>query len=88
MKKKVLKFIGVFAACLIFAAVWNVVPATAAVTDNLQSAVEVLLGKKQDSVSGDDYTNASTNAKLNYLQNKVNSLQADFNSIKSNLGLN
>ena len=28
------------------------------------------------------------NAKLNYLQNEVKSLQDDLNSIKSNLGLN
>lgn len=78
MKKifqKTFNFLQVAVICLIFSFVWNAVPVTAAITDNLQSAFHSLLGDKSDQVTNGDYTNASANAKINALEKQITSLQ-------------
>ena len=52
----------------------NQVPVSADVTDNLTSVVQRILGVRNDNVT-DTYETASTNAKLNYMEQQVVSLQ-------------
>lgn len=68
--------------CLIFTVLWNTVPVTAAVTDNMQSAFHRLLGDRSDQVTG-NYTDASANAKINALEKQVVSLQQKITELQS-----
>lgn len=61
--KTIRKFAIPVAFCLIFAIVWNSIPVTADVTDNLQDAVAHILGQRNDSVTG-KFEDASVNAKI------------------------
>lgn len=71
------------AFCLIFALVWNAIPVTANVSDNLQSAVAHLLGQRNETTTSADYANASTNAKLNYLNGQIATLNGQVTSLKT-----
>lgn len=61
--------------CLIFALVWNAIPVTANVSDNLQSAVAKVLGQRNDVTTAEGYQNASLSAKLNYLEGRIEQLE-------------
>lgn len=80
--KTIRKFAVPVAFCLIFAMVWNSIPVTAEVSDNLQDAVAHILGQRNDTVNG-DFNNASTNAKLNELNDTIASLQGELNTVKT-----
>lgn len=71
------------AFCLVFALVWNAIPVTANVTDNLQSAVAHLLGQTNETTTSTDYANASTNAKLNYLNGQIATLNGQVTNLKT-----
>lgn len=76
------KFAVPVAFCLIFAMVWNSIPVTAEVSDNLQDAVAHILGQRNDTASG-EFNDASTNAKLNKLNVTIASLQSELNTVKT-----
>lgn len=76
------KFAVPVAFCLIFAMVWNSIPVTAEVSDNLQDAVAHILGQRNDSVTG-NFEDASTNAKLNKLQEEIGDLSTKINNIEA-----
>lgn len=59
----------------------NQVPVSADVTDNLTSVVQRILGVRNDNVT-DTYETASTNAKLNYMEQQVVSLQKSVEDLK------
>jgi hypothetical protein len=59
----------------------NQVPVSADVTDNLTSAVQRILGVRNDNIT-DTYETASTNAKLNYMEQQVVSLQKSVEDLK------
>ena len=59
----------------------NQVPVSADVTDNLTSVVQRILGVRNDNVT-DTYETASTNAKLNYMEQQVVSLQKSVEELK------
>lgn len=76
------KFAIPVAFCLIFAMVWNSIPVTAEVSDNLQDAVAHILGQRNDRVTG-EFEDASTNAKLNELNGTIASLKSELNTVKT-----
>ena len=43
--------------------------------DNLQSAIAKILGQKNETTNEVNFNNASTNAKLNYLNSKISNLE-------------
>ena len=59
----------------------NQVPVSADVTDNLTSVVQRILGVRNDNIT-DTYETASTNAKLNYMEQQVVSLQKSVEDLK------
>ena len=59
----------------------NQVPVSADVTDNLTSVVQRILGVRNDNIT-DTYETASTNAKLNYMEQQVVSLQKSVEELK------
>ena len=59
----------------------NQVPVSADVTDNLTSVVQKILGVRNDDIT-DTYETASTNAKLNYMEQQVVSLQKSVEELK------
>ena len=59
---------------VLFALVWNSIPVTASVTDNLRSTAAGILGAVDASV-GSSYESASTNAKINHLESELKELQ-------------
>ena len=50
-------------------------PIAANVTDNLSGPIKQLLGSKEAITNASDYTNASVNAKINYLEKRIENLQ-------------
>lgn len=72
--KKGMEKIRAVAFCLIFAMIWNAIPVTANVSDNLQSAVMRVIGQKNDTTTAEGYRNATIAAKLNYLKNEISNL--------------
>lgn len=69
-------------ACIALVALLiNQVPVSADVTDNLTSVVQRILGVRNDNVT-DTYETASTNAKLNYMEQQVVSLQKSVEELK------
>lgn len=59
----------------------NQIPITADVTDNLSSVVQTILGVRNDSVV-DSYEISSTNAKLNYLEDQVSTIQSKLEKLE------
>ena len=59
---------------VLFALIWNSIPVSASVTDNLRSTAAGILGAVDASV-GSSYENASTNAKINHLETELKELQ-------------
>lgn len=60
---------------VLFALIWNSIPVTASVTDNLRSTAAGILGTVDASVKN-SYENAPTNAKINYLEEEIQELKA------------
>ena len=56
-------------------------PVTAGVTDNLTSVVQHILGVRDDSIA-DTFESASTNAKINYMEQQVVALQSSVEELK------
>ena len=74
---------------VLFALIWNCIPVTASVTDNLRSAAAEILGAVDASV-GSSYENASTNAKINYLEGEIQDLKeliADMETVIETAGI-
>lgn len=74
---------------VLFALVWNSIPVTASVTDNLRSTAAGILGAVDASV-GSSYENASTNAKINYLEGEIQDLKeliADMKTVIETAGI-
>ena len=67
---------------VLFAIIWNSIPVTAGVTDNLQSAAAGILGAVDANV-GTSYEDASTNAKINYLEEELKELQELVSDLKT-----
>ena len=67
---------------VLFAIIWNSIPVTAGVTDNLQSAAAGILGAV-DARVGTSYEDASTNAKINYLEEELKELQELVSELKT-----
>lgn len=63
------------AFCIIFTMIWNTTPISASVQDNLQSAITKILGQKSETTNEANFNNASTNAKLNYLNSKMSNFE-------------
>lgn len=59
---------------VLFALIWNSIPVTASVTDNLRSTAAGILGTVDASVKN-SYENAPTNAKINYLEEEIQELK-------------
>ena len=59
----------------------NQIPVTADVTDNLTSVVQHILGVRDDSIA-DTFESASTNAKINYMEQQVVALQSSVEELK------
>ena len=62
----------------------NQIPVTADVTDNLTSVVQKILGVRDDSVV-DSYETSSTNAKLNYLEQQVSTLERQGSALQTSI---
>lgn len=74
---------------VLFALIWNCIPVTAGVTDNLRSTAAEILGAVDASV-GSSYENASTNAKINYLEGEIQDLKeliADMKTVIETAGI-
>lgn len=80
--KAIRKFVVPIAFCLIFAMVWNSIPVTAEVSDNLQDAAAHILGQRNDQLNG-AFKDASTNAKLNKMQEEIGDLSTKINNIEA-----
>ena len=78
IRKKLFDKAKLLLVCIIFAfvwnTVWNTIPVTAQVTDNISSSIQSLLGAKNAQVTG-SYEDAVTNAKINYLEKRIENLQ-------------
>ena len=61
--------------CIIFCILWTSTPVSGSVQDNLQSVVAKILGQKNETTNAANFNNASTNAKLNYLNSKMSNLE-------------
>ena len=73
----------VMAVCIIFTVIWSATPISASVTDNLQSIVVKILGQKNETTTKSNYSNASTNAKLNYLESEIANLKTKVEIVNS-----
>lgn len=71
----------IIALIVVFALICGQIPVSADVTDNLTSVVQRILGVRNDNVT-DTYETASTNAKLNYMEQQVVSLQKSVEDLK------
>lgn len=71
----------IVALIVVFALICGQIPVSADVTDNLTSVVQRILGVRNDNVT-DTYETASTNAKLNYMEQQVVSLQKSVEDLK------
>lgn len=85
--KKGMEKIRAVAFCLIFAMIWNAIPVTANVSDNLQSAVARVIGQKNDTTTAEGYRNATIAAKLNYLENEISNLSTTMEVGDTNFSL-
>ena len=59
----------------VFGILIGTTPVAANVTDNLSDPIKQLLGSKEAITNASDYTNASVNAKINYLEKRIENLQ-------------
>lgn len=71
----------IVALIVVFALICGQIPVSADVTDNLTSVVQRILGVRNDKIT-DTYETASTNAKLNYMEQQVVSLQKSVEELK------
>ena len=61
--------------CIIFCILWTSTPVSGSVQDNLQSTITKILGQKSETTNEANFNNASTNAKLNYLNSKMSNFE-------------
>jgi len=59
----------------VFGILIGTMPVAANVKDNLSGQFMHLLGSKEAITNASDYTNASVNAKINYLEKRIENLQ-------------
>lgn len=72
--------------CVVLCIVLSTTPVTASVQDNLNLVISKLIGQKNETTTQAAYSNASTNAKLNYLEGKVRSIESTLSTMSTSSG--